>query len=100
MTALIIAATVGFLVLAAYFSPLALRQVRNWTLRKVVTRDRILALTYDDGPSEALTPRILDLLQQHGAKATFFILARNASKYPHIVDRILREGHDIGCHSD
>jgi len=42
----------------------------------------------------------LDLLQQRGARATFFMLGRNAKQRPEIVDRVAREGHTIGCHSD
>jgi peptidoglycan/xylan/chitin deacetylase (PgdA/CDA1 family) len=69
-------------------------------IRKKAAENRFLALTYDDGPSETVTPRLLDLLRQHEAVATFFILGRNAKQFPHIVDRIVQEGHDIGCHSD
>ncbi len=69
-------------------------------IRKGVTKNRILALTYDDGPSETVTPRLLDLLGQYGATATFFMLGRNAKQYPHIVERVVQEGHDVACHSD
>jgi peptidoglycan/xylan/chitin deacetylase (PgdA/CDA1 family) len=69
-------------------------------IRKEVTENRILALTYDDGPSETVTPRLLDLLRLHEAPATFFMLGRSAKQYPRIADRVLQEGHDIGCHSD
>jgi peptidoglycan/xylan/chitin deacetylase (PgdA/CDA1 family) len=57
-------------------------------------------LTYDDGPSAELTPQLLDLLQRRGARATFFMLGRQAQRYPEIVDRVIREGHAVGCHSD
>ncbi|MGH6877320.1 MAG: polysaccharide deacetylase family protein [Rhizomicrobium sp.] len=66
--------------------------------RRVIDR-RILALTFDDGPNPELTPKILDLLKSYGAKATFFIVGKNARMYPEIVERIRSEGHDIGCHS-
>lgn len=59
----------------------------------------MLALTYDDGPSGELTPQLLDLLGSRGARATFFILGRHAEQYPQIVARIVKEGHDVGCHS-
>ena len=61
---------------------------------------RLLALTYDDGPSAELTPQLLDLLKQRGARATFFMLGQSAQQCPEIVDRVAREGHRIGCHSD
>jgi peptidoglycan/xylan/chitin deacetylase (PgdA/CDA1 family) len=85
---------------ATYFSPLALRLGRIWYLRKQITRDRLVALTYDDGPSATVTPRLLDLLRSYNAKATFFMLGRSAQQYPHIADRVLAEGHDVGCHSN
>jgi peptidoglycan/xylan/chitin deacetylase (PgdA/CDA1 family) len=93
-------AAIGFIAAAAYFSPWIWRRSRMSAIRKEVTEKRILALTYDDGPSETLTPRLLDLLRQHKASATFFMLGRNAKQHPQLVDRVLQEGHAIGCHSD
>jgi peptidoglycan/xylan/chitin deacetylase (PgdA/CDA1 family) len=55
-------------------------------------------LTFDDGPDPSVTPFVLDCLQRHGAKATFFLLGRNAERYPDLVRRILDEGHAIGNH--
>ncbi|MHB8754115.1 MAG: polysaccharide deacetylase family protein [Candidatus Acidiferrales bacterium] len=69
-------------------------------IRKKFAESRMLALTYDDGPSVAATPRLLDLLREHGAAATFFMLGRNVKQHPGLVDRVLREGHDVGCHSN
>jgi len=85
---------------AAYLSPWVWRQGRMTAIRKHVTQNKLLALTYDDGPSEDLTPQLLDLLQENNAVATFFMLGRNARACPHLADRIVREGHDVGCHSD
>jgi peptidoglycan-N-acetylglucosamine deacetylase len=100
MTALSITVLLLLVALSAYFSPWGWRKLRMAVIRKKLSEDRVLILTYDDGPSETLTPRLLDLLKQHGAKASFFMLGRNAAKYPHIVERVMQEGHDIGCHSD
>lgn len=58
-----------------------------------------IAFTFDDGPDPTYTPRLLDLLQEHGAKATFFVLGDRAEKYPELVRRIHREGHQIGIHN-
>jgi peptidoglycan/xylan/chitin deacetylase (PgdA/CDA1 family) len=58
-----------------------------------------IALTFDDGPDPIYTPQILDLLQQYKAKATFFLLGEQVQKEPKIVERMLREGHEIGNHS-
>ncbi|PYU40316.1 MAG: hypothetical protein DMG54_23785 [Acidobacteria bacterium] len=100
MIASLTAVSLGLLGSAAYFSPVVWRRRRMNAARMEVTRDRILALTFDDGPSGTLTARLLDLLLEYEAPATFFVLGRNAGRFPHIVDRAVREGHDIGCHSD
>ena len=55
--------------------------------------------TFDDGPSEKLTPRLLDLLAQHHIHATFFVIGENVAQHPEIVKRAAREGHEIGNHS-
>lgn len=57
------------------------------------------ALTFDDGPHPVYTPIVLDILKQHQAKACFFLIGKNAEKYPYLVKRILDEGHTIGNHS-
>jgi peptidoglycan-N-acetylglucosamine deacetylase len=83
-----------------YLAPWLHRQYSTHRIRSTVIRHRLLALTYDDGPSTELTPRLLDLLRRRGACATFFIVSQHAQEHPEIVDRILREGHSIACHSD
>jgi peptidoglycan/xylan/chitin deacetylase (PgdA/CDA1 family) len=59
-----------------------------------------VALTFDDGPSPALTPLLLDILKKYNVKATFFMMGQNITTetYP-IIERALREGHLIGAHS-
>jgi peptidoglycan-N-acetylglucosamine deacetylase len=56
-------------------------------------------LTFDDGPHEIYTPRILDILDKFDVKATFFIVGKNAERYPGIVKHIYNKGHDIGNHT-
>jgi peptidoglycan-N-acetylglucosamine deacetylase len=58
-----------------------------------------IAMTFDDGPSAALTPKLLDLLAAHHIKATFFVIGENVAEHPEIVTRAAREGHEIGNHS-
>jgi peptidoglycan-N-acetylglucosamine deacetylase len=58
-----------------------------------------IALTFDDGPSAKLTPKLLDLLAAHHIRATFFLVGENAAAYPDIVAREAREGHEVGNHS-
>ncbi|MCF2947954.1 polysaccharide deacetylase family protein [Paraglaciecola aquimarina] len=56
-------------------------------------------LTYDDGPDPKFTPRLLDVLEKHGVKATIFVTGENAEKHPEIVKRAFDSGHTIGNHS-
>ena len=58
-----------------------------------------IALTFDDGPSGKLTPKLLDLLAAHHIKATFFLIGQNAAEFPDIVAREAKEGHEVGNHS-
>lgn len=56
-------------------------------------------LTFDDGPNPNITPWILDELQKHDFKATFFCVGENVQRYPAIYERILKEGHAVGNHT-
>lgn len=58
-----------------------------------------IALTFDDGPSQKLTPKLLDILAAHQVKATFFVIGQNVAEYPEVTARAAREGHEIGNHS-
>ena len=59
----------------------------------------LVSLTFDDGPRPAFTPRLLDELARHKVKATFFVVGFRAQRSPHLVRRIVREGHTIGNHT-
>jgi peptidoglycan/xylan/chitin deacetylase (PgdA/CDA1 family) len=56
-------------------------------------------LTFDDGPHPATTPRLLDLLSEHGIHATFFLIGNNCRKFPQLVERIHEQKHAIGNHT-
>jgi peptidoglycan/xylan/chitin deacetylase (PgdA/CDA1 family) len=59
----------------------------------------IVALTFDDGPNPEFTPRLLDILHEHGARATFFMVGEAAARAPELVQRVASEGHVVGNHS-
>jgi peptidoglycan/xylan/chitin deacetylase (PgdA/CDA1 family) len=59
-----------------------------------------VALTFDDGPDGEVTPRVLDLLDAAGARATFFCIAERVRAQPALVRRIVARGHDVQNHSD
>jgi len=79
----------------------ALRLTRSalGTITHVETARPVAALTFDDGPDPVSTPLVLDLLERHGAKATFFILGKHAALYPGLVKRIAESGHAVANHS-
>lgn len=56
-------------------------------------------LTIDDGPDPDDTPRILDLLDSHRSKATFFLIGERAARFPELVAEIIRRGHQVGHHT-
>jgi peptidoglycan-N-acetylglucosamine deacetylase len=58
-----------------------------------------IALTFDDGPDPEWTPAILDILKAKNVKATFFVIGENAESNPGLIERILREGHELGNHT-
>lgn len=56
-------------------------------------------LTFDDGPIEPYTSKILDILKENNVRATFFVVGRKAKEYPHLLERMYKEGHTIGNHT-
>jgi peptidoglycan/xylan/chitin deacetylase (PgdA/CDA1 family) len=69
------------------------------TLTHVTTTRSVAALTFDDGPHPDFTLRVLDLLERHRARATFFMLGEAARQHPELVTRVAKAGHAIGNHS-
>lgn len=66
---------------------------------RIPTHEKEVFLTFDDGPIEGMTEWILDELAKRRAKATFFVVGANARKNPHLIRRILDEGHGLGNHT-
>lgn len=63
------------------------------------TADKKIALTFDDGPHPSQTKRILDILDAHGVKATFFMVGVNVQNYPDVAREVVSRGHEIGNHT-
>ncbi len=61
--------------------------------------DRTIALTFDDGPDPTWTPRVLEVLARHNAKATFFMVGAEAAEHPGLVARVHDAGHELGTHT-
>ena len=86
-------------------APVAEKDSRNTLAESNITFSSVhvdgpyIAMTFDDGPSATLTPKLLDILATHHIKATFFVIGENVAEHPEIVARATREGHEIGNHS-
>lgn len=68
-------------------------------IKKGNDEEKIIALTFDDGPDEDYTPQILDILKKYNVKATFFVVGQKVGWNPEIVKREFEEGHEIGNHT-
>lgn len=96
----------GLVVVGALVSvPLSPSWITGWLARRssevlyFVGTDRpVVALTIDDGPDSVATPEILDVLKQHGARATFFVITDRVPGNEHVLGRMLEEGHEIANH--
>ena len=63
------------------------------------SEEKIAYLTFDDGPSPSITPKILDILKEENIEATFFVIGKKVEEHPEIVNRAYKEGHFIANHT-
>jgi len=61
--------------------------------------EKVIYLTFDDGPVPEVTPLVLDLLDEYNLKATFFCVGENVEKYPEVYKEVLKRGHKTGNHT-
>lgn len=80
-------------------TPWLLKQLYPRCTWHIATTDKVIYLTFDDGPHPIATPFVLDTLQQYQAKATFFCIGKNVVEQPAIYRRILDEGHRTANHT-
>jgi peptidoglycan-N-acetylglucosamine deacetylase len=69
------------------------------TITHVRTDEKVVALTFDDGPDPEYTPQLLQLLRDNQARATFFVVGKRAEQHPDLLEQIVRDGHLLGNHS-
>ncbi len=62
-------------------------------------KEKVIYLSFDDGPTPEITEWVLNILKQHNAKATFFCIGKNVEEYPKIFNKIIVDGHSIGNHT-
>jgi polysaccharide deacetylase family sporulation protein PdaB len=72
---------------------------RGEVVWEVPTEDKVIALTFDDGPDALNTAPILDLLEKYDAKATFFLVGNKVERNPELVKRELAQGHELANHT-
>lgn len=100
-----IARTIFEIVLVAAIIFLAVRRPapdtrwRDHIVWSVRTSQKVVALTFDDGPHPVFTPRILDILDKYHVKATFFMVGKSMDAHPDIVREVIRRGHVVGNHT-
>lgn len=90
-------ALIGFVAYELFEQPT--NQIFGRTVTQGPTDERVVALTYDDGPNPPYTGRILDVLEQEHVPATFFLVGRAVQAYPAVVQREVRDGDAIGNHT-
>lgn len=90
-------AGLGFALFTIFYDQAVL--VRKGTIYHIDSPKKLVALTFDDGPSPLWTPRILIELKRANVKATFFMLGEHVEKYPEVAREVAQEGHEIGNHS-
>ena len=88
----------GFL-FAWYAMPHLIKKINQQMLRYRCRAQRIISLTYDDGPSTVLSAKLIDLLAEYNAKASFFVLGHKLQSAGQVVETIVQAGHEIGSHS-
>lgn len=74
----------------------ALMPAYTW---RMPTFEKVIHLTFDDGPIPEVTPWVLDTLAEYGAHATFFCVGENVQRYPNLFQRLVSEGHAVGNHT-
>ncbi len=68
-------------------------------LWKIPTSEKVLYLTFDDGPIPQVTPWVLEQLRRFDAKATFFCVGENVKKHRHVFEQVIGQGHSVGNHT-
>lgn len=100
MTPILTAAFIIFVTFILWILiPYIYRKYEILKLNNICAKKRILVLSYDDGPSSSFTMKLLELLAEYGAPATFFALGRQVEENPSIIEFVKEGNHEIGNHS-
>lgn len=80
-------------------TPLVVKKMFPNYIWNMATTEKVIYLTFDDGPTPEITNWTLQVLKEHNAKATFFCIGNNVEKHPDIFNNILKDNHAIGNHT-
>ncbi|HEY1870545.1 MAG TPA: polysaccharide deacetylase family protein [Chitinophagaceae bacterium] len=80
-------------------TPWLLKKIYSSYIWDIPTQEKIIYLTFDDGPHREITPFVLSELRKHNALATFFCIGKNVVAHPEVYKQILDEGHSVGNHT-
>ena len=80
--------------------PLAARWLHTRRIQRLCRREKLVALTFDDGPDKDLTPQVLDLLDELGVKATFFMIGTMARENEELARHVASRGHLVAGHTE
>ena len=76
----------------------AVQRLLPGALFYVRTREPLVALTFDDGPDDSVTPAVLAILRREGVRATWFVMGERVARYPAVYGAIVADGHEVGNH--
>ena len=79
--------------------PEILKSVIKNVVWRINPAEKVIYLTFDDGPNPGVTPQVLDILDRFEVKATFFCVGENVSRFPDVFDEVKRRGHTVGNHT-
>jgi peptidoglycan-N-acetylglucosamine deacetylase len=94
-----LAALAGAAGFGVYHAQVPTSQLYGATIHRRREAGPVVALTYDDGPNPRYTPALMDVLERHGAHATFFLIGRWAAREPGLVRAVAQAGHALGNHT-
>ena len=80
-------------------TPWWVKKIYSGLIWRMPVKEKVLYLSFDDGPHPEVTPFVLDELKKYNARATFFCIGKNVKEYPQIYRRVLMEGHRVGNHT-
>ena len=80
-------------------SPFIFKWIYPQLVWKINTKEKVIYLTFDDGPHPLVTPFVLNILKNYNAKASFFCIGKNVAAYPDVYDEIIKQGHTVGNHT-